>query len=46
MYNFSRRFLAGEGQAELTSQLESQLLRPSQNLPSTDSSKAKVRFSG
>ena len=44
MFHLLRRFLAGEGEAQPTLQLQDQLFRPSQHLTSGASSKAKVRF--
>ena len=44
MIHLFRRFHAGEDQAKPTFQLQAQLFRPSQHLPSGASSKAKVRF--
>ena len=43
MFHLLRRFLAGEGEAQPTLQLQDQLFRPSQHLTSGASSKAKVR---
>ena len=44
MFHLLRRFLAWEGEAQPTLQLQDQLFRPSQHLTSGASSKAKVRF--